>query len=254
MLEIDPDYIGPDTDPNGRDHRSPSPAQPSFAESLLSLASDNVGRVVVHFTGAGLVYNTGATFINHFDADPYSAYQQINIFYPFSDLDEWKMANYLLTSKLSMSALDKFLSLEVTKKMSLSFLTAKVLHAQAGLLPSGPQWNFRIVPTTHPTKQPVHLYFCDALNCMESLFNHPFFAEKMDYMPFCLFTIAECVVRVFTKWMSSNCAWDKQSQIPEGTTLCGVILSLDKTNITNMCGGRVAHPLLISLVNIKMAV
>ncbi|KAL4062456.1 hypothetical protein J3A83DRAFT_4193473 [Scleroderma citrinum] len=178
MLEIDPDYIRSDTDPNGREHRSPSPAQPSFAESLLLLASDNVGRVVVHFTGAGL------------------------------------MANYLLTSKLSMSALDKFLSLEVTKKMSLSFLTAKELHAWAGLLPLG----------------------------------------KMDYMPFCLFTMAECIVRVFTEWMSSDGAWDKQSQIPEGATLCGVILSLDKINITNMCGGRVVHPLLISLANIKMAV
>ncbi|KAL4073379.1 hypothetical protein J3A83DRAFT_4370671 [Scleroderma citrinum] len=138
MLEINPDYIRPDTDPNSGDHRSPSPAQPSFAKSLLLPASDNMGRVAVHSTGAGLVYNTGATFINHFDADPYSAYWQINVFYPFSDLDEWKMANYLLTSKLSMSALDKFLSLKVTKKMSLSFSTAKELHAWAGLLPLGP--------------------------------------------------------------------------------------------------------------------
>ncbi|KAL4080768.1 hypothetical protein J3A83DRAFT_4083984, partial [Scleroderma citrinum] len=106
----------------------------------------------------------------------------------------------------------------------------------------------------HPTKQPVHLYFCDALNCMELLFNHPFFAGKMDYMPFHLFTMAEHVVRVFTEWMSSNGAWDKQSQIPEGVMLCEVILSLDKTNIMNMCGGRVTHPLLISLANIKMAI
>ncbi|KAI5981274.1 hypothetical protein EDD15DRAFT_2183697 [Pisolithus albus] len=36
--------------------------------------------------------------------------------------------------------------------------------------------------------------------------------------------------------------------------VCGVILSSDKTNITNMCSGRVAHPLLISLANIKMKV
>ncbi|KAI6018493.1 hypothetical protein BKA83DRAFT_4057831, partial [Pisolithus microcarpus] len=42
--------------------------------------------------------------------------------------------------------------------------------------------------------------------------------------------------------------------IPEGSTVCGVILSSDKTNITNMCGGRVTHPLLISLMNIKMKV
>ncbi|KAF8546327.1 hypothetical protein OG21DRAFT_1427302, partial [Imleria badia] len=39
-----------------------------------------------------------------------------------------------------------------------------------------------------------------------------------------------------------------------GATLCGVILSSDKTHITNMCGGRTAHPLLISLVNAKMAI
>ncbi|KAF8440985.1 hypothetical protein L210DRAFT_3356177, partial [Boletus edulis BED1] len=44
-----------------------------------------------------------------------------------------------------------------------------------------------------------------------------------------------------------------QSQLPEGATLIGTILSSDKTNITNICGGRVAHPLLISLANIKMS-
>ena len=97
--------------------------------------------------------------------------------------------------------------------MLLSFRTAKDLHAWAELLPSGPQWNFRIVPTTHPTKQPVHLYSCDALDCVESLFNHPFFSGKMDYMPFHLFTTAECIVWVFTEWMSSDGAWDMQVRI-----------------------------------------
>jgi hypothetical protein len=46
----------------------------------------------------------------------------------------------------------------------------------------------------------------------------------------------------------------QQSKLPTGSTLCGVILSSDKMNITNVCGGRVAHPLLISLANIKMNV
>lgn len=45
-----------------------------------------------------------------------------------------------------------------------------------------------------------------------------------------------------------------QSKLPEGATLCGVILSSDKTHITNMCGGKAAHPLLISLANIRMTV
>ncbi|KIJ07861.1 hypothetical protein PAXINDRAFT_89710, partial [Paxillus involutus ATCC 200175] len=40
--------------------------------------------------------------------------------------------------------------------------------------------------------------------------------------------------------------------LPAGAMLLRVILSSDKTNITNMTGGRVAHPLLLSLANIKM--
>ncbi|KAF8550601.1 hypothetical protein OG21DRAFT_1419442, partial [Imleria badia] len=42
------------------------------------------------------------------------------------------------------------------------------------------------------------------------------------------------------------------SHIAANGTLCGVILSSDKTHITNMCRGRVAHPLLISVANIRM--
>jgi hypothetical protein len=43
-----------------------------------------------------------------------------------------------------------------------------------------------------------------------------------------------------------------QDQLPEGATLLGIILSSDKTHISAMTGGRVAHPLLISLMNLFM--
>jgi len=43
-----------------------------------------------------------------------------------------------------------------------------------------------------------------------------------------------------------------QSQIPAGATLLGTILSSDKINISVLTGDHVAHPLLISLANIKM--
>ena len=43
-----------------------------------------------------------------------------------------------------------------------------------------------------------------------------------------------------------------KDQLPEGATLLGVILSSDKTNLSSMTGGRVAHPLLISLSNLLM--
>ncbi|KAF8136962.1 hypothetical protein EV363DRAFT_1156554 [Boletus edulis] len=200
------------------------------------------------------VFDHGETFLARFKQDPYSDHRHHNLYYPFASLDDWEMANFLLKSKLSMKLIDEFLSLRMVRQMSLSFRTAKDLRARAELLPSGPRWKFEVVPTAHPTKQPVHLYYRDALECIESLFNHPFFADKIDFTPFRLFTTAERVVRVYTEWMSSNSAWEMQSQIPAGGTLCGVIISSDKTNITRIAGGGVAHPLLISLANIKMSV
>ncbi|KAF8141813.1 hypothetical protein EV363DRAFT_1392225 [Boletus edulis] len=200
------------------------------------------------------IFDGRKTFLTRFNSDPYSAHQQDNLYYPFASLDDWEIANFLLKSRLSIKLIDEFLSLRMVKQMTLSFRTAKDLRAWAELLPSGPQWKFEVVPTTHPTKQSVHLYYRDALECIELLFNHPFFVDKMDFTPFRLFTTAERVVRVYTEWMSSNSAWEIQSQIPAGGTLCGVILSSDKTNVTKISGDRVAHPLLISLTNINMGV
>jgi hypothetical protein len=43
-----------------------------------------------------------------------------------------------------------------------------------------------------------------------------------------------------------------KEEFPPGATLLGTVLSLDKTNISAMTGNHMAHPLLISLANIKM--
>ncbi|KAG1765866.1 hypothetical protein EV702DRAFT_1050860 [Suillus placidus] len=56
----------------------------------------------------------------------------------------------------------------------------------------------------------------------------------------------DLVIVLPLEWMTGDVAWSMQSQLPDGVTLLGVILSSDKTSITNMTGGRVAHPLLIS--------
>ena len=90
----------------------------------------------------------------------------------------------------------------------------------------------------------------------------------MELTSYRLYDTVSRLYRVYTKWMSGDNAWCmqvsslhldvfhtdvNQSQIPVGMTLLGTILSSDKTNISVLTGDRVAHPLLISLANIKMA-
>ncbi|KAI6013393.1 hypothetical protein BKA83DRAFT_96544 [Pisolithus microcarpus] len=197
-----------------------------------------------HFKGTVIIYGIGDTFLRHFDMDRHF-HCQTNMYYPFTNFGDWEMANFLLQLNLSMREM---------KKMLLSFWTAKELCKHIEDLPKGLCWKVHIVPTRHPTTNPVQLYWHDSLKCIEALFNHLFYTGKMDYSPFRVFTAAERVMRVYSEWMSSDGAWDLQTKVPIGSTICSVILSSDKTNITNVCGGKVAHPLLISLATIRMNV
>ncbi|KAG2137454.1 uncharacterized protein EDB93DRAFT_1091181, partial [Suillus bovinus] len=121
------------------------------------------------------------------------------------------------------------------------------------LLPSGLHWMSQVIPMTHPTKSPVILYWCDPLDCLSSLLNHPMFRKESDFTPRRVYTTVQQPYRVYSEWMTGNDAWKMQSNLPSGVTLLGTILSSDKTNISMMTGNRVAHPLLISLANIRMS-
>ncbi|KAG2108289.1 hypothetical protein DEU56DRAFT_874535 [Suillus clintonianus] len=223
----------------------------SVEEPLGSQASEK--PYVERFRNAAKVYRRGQTFWDRFNMDPYSAYRKDNLYYPFASRQDWELGSFLLCSSLSMAAIDEFLELELIKALSLSFCTAKELRGRAELLPPVPKWQYRIVSTTHPTKQPLYLYWRDPLDCIESLFSHPLFAKEIDVTPQRVYHTVECTSRIYNEWLTGDAAWSMQSQLPDGATLLGIILSSDKTNITNMTGGRVAHPLLISLANIKMA-
>ncbi|KAF8424247.1 hypothetical protein L210DRAFT_3615138 [Boletus edulis BED1] len=214
--------------------------------------SDPHSWVRDYFKGASTIHGRGNTFLASFRRDQFSEQRKSNLYYPFASSKDWMEANFLSKSRLSMALIDEYLSMDVTKDLSLSFHTAQDLRSRVEMLPSGPQWKYRIVSSDHQTKDPVHLYYRDALECVKLLFNNPFFTDKMEYVPYKLFTSAERDVRVYSEWMSSDGAWELQTKIPIGATLCGIILSSDKTHITNICGGKVAHPLLISLANIKM--
>ncbi|KAN0078264.1 hypothetical protein V8E55_010321 [Tylopilus felleus] len=180
-----------------------------------------------YFPGAARPVYPGPTFMDMFDNDKYSRFRSTNIYYPFKSCEEWDLALWLLRSGLSIRVIDSFLALS---KVS------KVLRQRAELLPGGPHWRVMEMKPSHPTRQHIYLYWRDPLECAAWLLNHLLFWDRLDWVPQCTYTTPE----------------KKFSQLPIGVTVLGVILSSNKTNIMTLCGGRVAHPLLISLANIKM--
>ncbi|KAI6146028.1 hypothetical protein BKA82DRAFT_3981096 [Pisolithus tinctorius] len=207
--------------------------------------------------------------MDKFNGDQFSNLRASNLYYPFNSHNEWELASWLLRSGLSMRAIDSFLSLSIIslslfspkiiidvrqiQLLNISFRTARALRGLAELLPGRPRWRSMEITPSQPTKHPVHLYWRDPLECIAWLLNHPLFSDQLDFVPRRVYKTPEKLCRVYTEWMTADDAWRMQSQLPSGATLLGTILSSDKTNITTLCGGRVAHPLLVSLANIKMS-
>ena len=64
--------------------------------------------------------------------------------------------------------------------------------------------------TAIPTKSPVRLFYRDSVECLEALFQHPLFHDKLDFVPRRVYRTAERMVRVYSEWMTGNVAWDIQ--------------------------------------------
>ncbi|KAG1846272.1 hypothetical protein F4604DRAFT_1595105 [Suillus subluteus] len=205
------------------------------------------------YEGAGACYSeNGLTFLDVFDANEFAEYRKDNLFYPFASKEEWEVADYLLRPSLSMAAINEFLRLRMIQNLQLSFSNARELHSQAEMLPSGPSWKCQTIPSLHPTKLPICLFWRDPVECLESLFSNPLFHDKLDFVPRRVYKTAARLLRVYSEWLTGNSAWDMQSQYPRGAMILGAVLSSDKTNITTMPGARIAHPLLLGLANIRM--
>ncbi|KAF9455364.1 hypothetical protein BDZ94DRAFT_1316309 [Collybia nuda] len=221
--------------------------------SDMDIEPEDVKELFVErFEGAAAKYKGGTTFMDEFDNDVHASKRTENLYYPFASRDEWELASYLLRSDLSVASINTFLSLSLIKQLGLSFHTSKELRGRAEMLPKGPEWLCKPWKTNVPTKTSTQLFYRDPLECIQSLLHHPLLKDHMHFTPLRVFETAAKTMRVYNEWMTGDVAWQMQEKLRPGATLLGTILSSDKTNITTMTGGRMAHPLLLSLANINM--
>ena len=80
--------------------------------------------VTDYYPGAAKVVDQcGTTFLDIFDEDRFMEIRNSNnIYYPFANRPEWELAEYLLTSGLSMATINHFLSLLLVSRTSLGML------------------------------------------------------------------------------------------------------------------------------------
>ncbi|KAG1839392.1 hypothetical protein C8R48DRAFT_782110 [Suillus tomentosus] len=192
------------------------------------------------YEGAGTCYaQDGVTFLDLFDADEYAECRKENLFYPFASKEEWEVTIFSCV-------------LPSIHQLKLSFCNAKELRSHPEMLPKGPSWKCQTIPSLNHTKGPIRLFWRDPVECLESLFSNPLFHDQLNFVPRHVYMTSARLLHVYSEWLTGDSAWEIQDQLPRGATVLGTVLSSDKTNITNMTGARVAHPLLLGLANIHM--
>ena len=77
---------------------------------------------------------------------------------------------------------------------------AKALCGRMEMLPKVPDWKSKKVSLTgHLTSEPMHLFYCDTLDCIKYIFGNPLFANHMDFCPVRLYQDVEQTICVYSE-------------------------------------------------------
>ncbi|KIJ63925.1 hypothetical protein HYDPIDRAFT_168314 [Hydnomerulius pinastri MD-312] len=211
-------------------HDPPSPnaeGEDGTADFGMDYSEEPVSRKFIEaYEGGCEAFPGGKSFMDTFREDQYANERRQNLYFPFTSQEEWQFASWLLRSRLSVAAIDSLLSLDIFKRIALSFWTGKELRAWAETLPPGPVWLCETLQPEGPTKQAIRLFYRPVLNCLQALLSHPLLASHISFVPWRVWTSAAKMCRIYDEWLSGDRAWNIQDALPAGATILGVVLSL----------------------------
>ncbi|KAJ7314250.1 hypothetical protein DFH08DRAFT_716947 [Mycena albidolilacea] len=197
---------------------------------------------------------------------------------PFADEEEWELAKWLIKN-IGHNQTEAFLKLpivsslhrrvistseskidrsnQVTDRVKPSFENKRTFLGAIDSLPIGADWNIRHIPLTGDIldddgelrTETAELWFRDPVECVKELIGNPSFKDVMDYAPTRLFVDAEGAEEFF-KEMSSASWWNMQMRLPIGSTCVPIILSSDKTRLSQQRGDKTAWPVYLTIGNI----
>ncbi|KAJ7762799.1 hypothetical protein DFH07DRAFT_867460 [Mycena maculata] len=177
-----------------------------------------------------------------------------NPWHPFESEDEWELARWLMNSGLSQSKTDDYLKLKVVREgINPSFHNNRAFLQRIDSLPDGPRW--RCHPFTlkgdevdadgKAKTETVEMWYRNPLECIRELLGNPSFTKQC-YEPSRIFKAqdenGEGINREYNEMWTADWWWNIQELLPKGATVCPIIISSDKTQLTRFSGDQQAWP------------
>ncbi|KAL6300356.1 hypothetical protein BKA93DRAFT_819505 [Sparassis latifolia] len=171
---------------------------------------------------------------------------------PFASREEWELAQWLMTAGLSQTAVDDYLKLPL-ERANLSFHNKRAFYQKVDALPQGSSWSCepwevmgnKLDEKGNTCTETLELWKRDPVECVKELIGNPAFKDVMRYAPEKIFADKEGNTRIYDETWTGQWWWDLQKCLPHGATIVPLILSSDKTQLSNFSDDKSAWPSLL---------
>ncbi|KAK0498186.1 hypothetical protein EDD18DRAFT_1350811 [Armillaria luteobubalina] len=205
---------------------------------------------------AGAPLHHGKTTFQHIHDE--QILKQEEVLGPFQDNKEWELAKWLIKN-VGHSAAKEFLKLLMLYLSSYRSLFVLNLREGTNWKCYEFEYEGNIPNNKDPSdmkmkKENLEMWFRDPLEIvlmwLPQVSLVTIFKDVMAYAPIQMFTDPEGQNQVFNEMWTGEWWWKIQEQLPPGVTIAPLILSSDKTLLSQFRGNKMAWPIYLTIGNI----
>ncbi|KAJ7076071.1 hypothetical protein B0H15DRAFT_791005 [Mycena belliarum] len=206
---------------------------------------------------AGATFGKGPTTFQAIRDD--QILQGAQILGPFESDDEWELAKWLIKN-VGHNQMEAFLKLPIVSwGLGTDYSTKDQLLQAVDDLPGGIGWKLEKVTLKGDLEdddgkqiiENLELWYRDPVDCIRELMGNPVFRDVMQYAPQHVFEDEEGNSQVVNEMWTAAWWWKLQKLLPAGATIAPIILSSDKTKLSNFRGDQSAWPVYLTIGNIS---
>jgi hypothetical protein len=184
-----------------------------------------------------------------------------NPYFPYVSKHDWNLAIWFSGARVSKNMIELFLKtpeFAITARELPGAINnyADLMRAVYDIpygIPNGDRWyqhEFMIQSQVGGRRTGKHtVIFRPIRACLEFLLGHRPFASRLAWAPVKKYYGSQNT-RVYDEMHTGEWWWEKQSELPPGATVVPVILSTDKTLMTQLRGDQSAWPVYITIGNL----
>ncbi|PSR97569.1 hypothetical protein PHLCEN_2v4308 [Hermanssonia centrifuga] len=260
LMDIDmtDTHLDLDAQDGVKDIALPPPRRASV-EDVPEPSAERYAQLCSSAHGAGATFGVAKTLFDIIRDE--QILQGAEVWGPFRDDKQWQLAKWLIKN-VGHSQAEEFLKLGVIQGSGLDYPNKDRLYKAVDELPSGLDWQCKEIVQTGDLKnanraaltETLEVWYRDPMDCIRELLGNPLFAKTLAYALEQVYRDKGGTNRHINEMWTADWWWNLQQEMSAGSTITPVILSSDKTRLSQFREDKSAWPIYLTIGNLSKEV